>query len=1103
MFLNTVASTESSPSFYNVGFVYENNGVILNSYSSPSIFDLISSSGDVISGVTNTRIFSLGESVNTSWSRGASETNLINCNAYSTNYVCNQYYNIEYKVYQTYKSNSYLPYKGSTNILFGQTNNSDTNAKGFKLYNENINYGLATPLSYNTVVDEDFTLGSLHTGAGTSLKPYKVNNFKRFKHLSSELNARMIRFVNNINAYELDISGYIVNYLGYYISHNTTTAEIIVDNLQLYALYNLNLKTDKNLFNITNNQTLGTTKLTLKNFGVVANGGGAHTHSTGFLINQVNTLNATNSYVSLKEKVTLGSDNSNIYDDNLQEFYYGVFAGKVSSLTMEGCFVNADIDINSCSLNNKDLSTYVGLLVGDADGSIGTIKNSFATGTITINNQRTEKTKMFVGGLVGNIGKSAFSYCYSNVSLKNRISNKYYKNVFVGAFIGYSQYVGSHYLLYSNYIDQNISLTAKVAGKDSADHNNLCNLTLLTSSVFNGAQYANNDANDDTKDKHLPIQKVFSGDKIVYSTLNISDSSQTGSKMAPIKLVGGSLSNNKYYYLGSSIYTNYNSAYYKNITIIGNGKRIENSQRSNYKYLFNCNGGGGNVENLTISGVVLDSSFVYDIRKSYVYNFKIDDESGSPITLPTNYSYGYGCAPISRSSGTVYDRCSVSGDITPKDKMRNSDYATHISAFIYSSSNDTIKDIDIEEVTIGVYEDLWYTKTSGIVSSISTTYPTALLGNIKVNLKTKVNGKEDYGGYCVGGIAGSITNADMLKIYADIDTTLDVTNNTVEISVGGLIGKIGQYYNNNSIGYDFDTNITNASITINTVGDKEDPYAYISPAVGECIIPSTKTLTGINMNCSPNVKITSNSSYENWFNIGGIVGYLQSGILDLVTCKGDKFVVDKYGSSQSYIRIGGLVGTTINNNATISNCTVNQDINVTDNSSDSFCVVGGVVGYLNGGYVSNSTCKGLVAGLTYATKSINQLNVEDARTFDWDGTDATSNYQLVPMHIPLVVGGIVGYYQNGTLGSVNKERGDVRALIYSSAKLEEKSSIDMVTGNDAGGSASGLKTENQAKNGEKCQARVGAICGIISKSYVTRVNDGSNKHVYKIKMVVL
>ena len=94
--------------------------------------------------------------------------------------------------------------------------------------------------------------------------------------------------------------------------------------------------------------------------------------------------------------------------------------------------------------------------------------------------------------------------------------------------------------------------------------------------------------------------------------------------------------------------------------------------------------------------------------------------------------------------------------------------------------------------------------------------------------------------------------------------------------------------------------------------------------------------------------------------------------------------------------------------------------------------------------------------------------------------------------MPLVVGGIIGYYERGSISSVSKTTGDVRGLMIGTNDLDSNS-INMNT--ESGWSNGGPDTSNQAVNSERVQCRVGAYIGLSYSGDFVKV--GETKHVYR------
>ena len=809
-----------------------------------------------------------------------------------------------------------------------------------------------------------------------------------------------------------------------------------VENNNIYTIYNVKQK----------DALFSAQEITVNNVGLVAEMKNSLSGTSGVLVAQAETLNATNTYVALTKAVNLGvSENKGIQN-------FGILVGSVTNAKINGSFTSGDIKITSVS-SDANIGHMIGYQ-GIRNNSACEITNIFTSGLIQIDCDTV--SNMYIGGIVGKTQTAGnISKGYSNVSLKNLVI-AYDKNekIKMGAIAG-SGFIGDN-INSGLYCNQSISLVDRYNGETDTKISSNGSEQLFNTVIF--GQQLNNT-------KHFPVYQAFRTN-LIYGILKIENGTETGSRMSP-KLIqyNQKFESGEYYYNNSSNGVMVETLDSLNsVTIYGLGKSILSNNNNIYF--------AKTIEDSILSNVVLeDYTVASESSNSYYYNVKVSVKSKVAIDLKAGF------IDTTKGNNNIID----SNILLSKGSL-NANFGGIVNN---NDGNLFIKNptLNLYNLTIEKNEKL---TVSGIINSSSNK---VYIINPNINkLEFNVNIK---GNLYLGGISASQNNTNLHKIYlfgsVDIsEISINQTDtNTNNLNIGLLFGQLTL---NENLTLLSNSDFTIASKpTISYSGTSSKQSSVYAGLIGEI------TGRGSNVNLS---KLTNQhgikflSNYAQLACFGSVFGVMYGA--NTYTDITNSFIdVELSNNTGSYIggvtgRIAGSVkiGTdltvaTYNSQTTVTTdgFKQNSDVNVTDFSTQNIsCYVGGFAGMCEtyGNVFGIST--GLVAAKSTATGSTAETKVKDSRTYFESGVSG-KEYNV---QIPLIVGGIYGYYtDNNTenLNNVYKQTGSVRALL--TGDNSNSGLIDTIS------EQYNADSKIFIGNDEEIQARAGAFAGLVrSSSYI-------------------
>lgn len=572
---------------------------------------------------------------------------------------------------------------------------------------------------------------------------------------------------------------------------------------------------------------------------------------------------------------------------------------------------------------------------------------------------------------------------------------------------------------------------------------------------------------------HLPIQKVFENNDIVYTWLEIHDKVVTGSKMSPIGV------NN----INDVIKTNARHIYLSQDSTVNSNLTISDK-------VINLNG-----HTITRSGLINVEATVLANEATVLANGEIKNKgtNGAFGTITGSYVYGINSAGemngygfVATADNSVLDNCSVNGTIISQNG--------NASAFAMKSANKSI----FRNVQIGNEKQTSIQLTKKIPSNTSIHLAGVLLyaeqnsKDIKENsayiIGTEIcdlSFDKKTGSYFdvsannvyMGGITDQIGNNDNIKIYGNINikklsNTITFADSTTSIYFGGVVGSADDYHgktssynfvlsgskmdlectvsrnfyigamfgswcNTNEQNNSFSNKVVKSNIIVTTTGSASE----VSVGLIGGIIQDDKEVLLSNVDMSKVKFIVKNkATSENLFselkyNFGGVIGKIASSVsADIIE---SPLLTEFENEQRSYNYIGGVVGR-IDAYSSLTNIESNKVHCKVTYSGNSNAYVGGFVGYDNAKSNFGGYSNGDVIATSNASGSIETYKVKDARTMDWEhdsygiqpyeGLVITGIYQYYEVPIPLAVGGVAGYTNSISFG-VYKTKGSVRALL--------------------------------------------------------------------------
>ena len=580
---------------------------------------------------------------------------------------------------------------------------------------------------------------------------------------------------------------------------------------------------------------------------------------------------------------------------------------------------------------------------------------------------------------------------------------------------------------------------------------------------------------------HLPIQKVFKNNYIVYTLLEIDDTVATGSKMSPIGVDD----------INDVININARHIYLSQDSTVDSKTYLKISNK-----VINLNG-----HTITRSGVIDVGTTV--LANGEIKNEGTNLEKSNPIgafgTIIESYVYGInsvgemnGYGFVAMADDSVLDNCSVNGTI----------YISGLgaSAFAMESANESI----FRNVQIGNEKQTSIQLTEAISTQSSIQLAGVLLYDeqssayiigteicdLSFDKKTGSYFNVSANNVYMGGITDQIGNNGSVKIYGNISieklsNTIAFAGSSTSIYFGGVVGSandydgktssynfvlsgskmdlectvsqnfyigamFGSWCNTNELNNSFSNKVVKSNINVTTTGDAREVSVGLIGAIPDYWIIS---LADIDMS---DVSFTVVNSAKNGesaikYNIGGVIGKVFS----------KQFVAEKIysphlvkfeTSKKSTNCIGGIIGKIVNGedgvklDKSISH-NVHCKVSYTG-ASNTF--VGGFVGFDDGKTEMTGESSGDVIATSSAKTGVEEYTVKDARTMELmtgkDGGESV-NYQVISewfstykgrvissmyankqVSIPLAVGGVAGYTRSFCNG-VSKTKGSVRALL--------------------------------------------------------------------------
>ena len=926
---------------------------------------------------------------------------------------------------------------------------------------DHINFGLPLTLSFNTGLNTSSELKTDITSYSGVIKNIaqlqnvmsKLSDYKnQYKNLVSvelglltNLDGSLLVEINkdfdDYSSFEGDNSLESLCFINNNKTFGTINVQSLhfdgnVENNNIYTIYNVKQK----------DALFSAQEITVNNVGLVAEMKNSLSGTSGVLVAQAETLNATNTYVALTKAVNLGvSENKGIQN-------FGILVGSVTNAKINGSFTSGDIKITSVS-SDANIGHMIGYQ-GIRNNSACEITNIFTSGLIQIDCDTV--SNMYIGGIVGKTQTAGnISKGYSNVSLKNLVM-AYDKNekIKMGAIAG-SGFIGDN-INSGLYCNQSISLVDRYNGETDTKISSNGSEQLFNTVIF--GQQLNNT-------KHFPVYQAFRTN-LIYGILKIENGTETGSRMSP-KLIqyNQKFESGEYYYNNSSNGVMVETLDSLNsVTIYGLGKSILSNNNNIYF--------AKTIEDSILSNVVLeDYTVASESSNSYYYNVKVSVKSKVAIDLKAGF------IDTTKGNNNIID----SNILLSKGSL-NANFGGIVNN---NDGNLFIKNptLNLYNLTIEKNEKL---TVSGIINSSSNK---VYIINPNINkLEFNVNIK---GNLYLGGISASQNNTNLHKIYlfgsVDIsEISINQTDtNTNNLNIGLLFGQLTL---NENLTLLSNSDFTIASKpTISYSGTSSKQSSVYAGLIGEI------TGRGSNVNLS---KLTNQhgikflSNYAQLACFGSVFGVMYGA--NTYTDITNSFIdVELSNNTGSYIggvtgRIAGSVkiGTdltvaTYNSQTTVTTdgFKQNSDVNVTDFSTQNIsCYVGGFAGMCEtyGNVFGIST--GLVAAKSTATGSTAETKVKDSRTYFESGVSG-KEYNV---QIPLIVGGIYGYYtDNNTenLNNVYKQTGSVRALL--TGDNSNSGLIDTIS------EQYNADSKIFIGNDEEIQARAGAFAGLVrSSSYI-------------------
>lgn len=770
---------------------------------------------------------------------------------------------------------------------------------------------------------------------------------------------------------------------------------------------------------------------------------------------------------------------------NPVDAYIGGLVGYNNNVAIEKCFASGTINISSGQGANVNGDFSIGGFIGKAENK-PKVENSYSN--VSVLNYTTDGwDKYHFGPIIGSGGVSNEVQQNTRILQKGEIEEYGLQKTIISSSVltlqqlyaertKFEKSVRVEVEKYVNEVCVNAIVRDYLVSVDIIDINKIVNTYTYTFfvskvrfTVYNNVYYdkgvaLQKDDNfyDDALSKfmtnevtpfedgnasktHLPIQKVFKNNYIVYTLLEIDDTVVTGSKMSPVGVDDindvGNISE-KYIYLTQD-------------STVEAGTRLDWNDK-----VINLNGHTITRKGEVVSGTQNNSKIDFDnsiVANGEIKNEGTNLEKSNPIgafgTIKKSYVYGInstgemkGYGFVAYSDDSVLDNCSVNGTIY----ISNRD----ASAFAMEAANNSIfRDVQIgneKQTSIKLTQAIStqnHIQLAGVLlyddgKASNTAY---IIGaNINdLSFENKAGSKVVAGEAYIGGIMDQVGSNNKVKIYGDI--SIKKLSNTIvfddpydfemtgssSIYFGGIAGvaddngsvssydfvmldkvdlscrvsqkfyigaMFGAWCKTSDENDSFSKKVVKSDINITTTGDAYEVSVGLIGAIPDYWSISLADIDMSDVSFTV-VNSAKNGESDIKYNFGGVIGKVFS----------KQFVAEKIysphlvkfeTSKKSTNCIGGIIGKIVKGedgvklDESISH-NVHCKVSYTG-ASNTF--VGGFVGFDDGETEMTGESSGDVIATSSAQKGVEEYTVKDARTMELmtgkDGGESV-NYQVI------------------------------------------------------------------------------------------------------------
>ena len=766
-----------------------------------------------------------------------------------------------------------------------------------------------------------------------------------------------------------------------------------------------------------------------------------------------------------------------------QSIIAGMLAGSLGKYTVESCFTTGVLDVRID--RKKDNNPYIG-------GLFGSISRTFSVAYYIYEGWYGKEEVYFVSNVRNN---------YSLVSIKS--AQSFVKLDAIGhvnvdpAVDSYGSYAksdisddgtcdglivsnwttGNYQYLYSrvgrNYYNEGISLCNSNSYTAYSEQLSIKEMTSTLSEklkTIKDIYYKNNNSNYtlldtistkmfDDNEYHLPIQKSFVSNNIIYKWLQINDYEITGSRMSPIE-VNSSLSvandSSKYYYLTSNLtnvsastkisakmfvadmYKENNNVVWYSITAISTRtplfNNFENSSIvsmltltnrplvhlfSGFAYKITINGTFTNIDDGYVFAKEAVDYAIFNTCTSQVqlniildsdFNYEYEDDELRNVSSFVGYTGDQGEKRYIFHNITVIGKIYFNGEASIRVDMPISGVAFACAPYTMSGENYISLEIKQSSHYLVFDRNVYIGGLSAESGTDQGYYSTGSSSNISFYSSTVIN------------IGNFYIDINYPSFDAEENGSGGYVNTEKALHVGGLIGSVNRKLGNASYSFSgCDINFWDSS--------------YYSK------FTISNSYSGANNNG------TRNRSY-----IGGLIGSADYCQLKSFSIKEGKKLTIESDSVNNVCYIGGIVGYG-KSNAKLSYVHSYLDLYVGIKASASTCYVGGILGVSDRTDLSDIDMFGAVVAVSSATEMAWGTSRDNYYTENDIGS-LNYNYIYYPLpkkinfdtrsdnkKIPLAVGGICGYFNSdGTsvpwqisVSNVNKDNGIIGLMTNTNA----------------------------------------------------------------------